>query len=108
MTSFDMNKEKIEILIKKRIEQNFPNCEFTIENVSHKHKKHPQNIKGSETHFIISLESDKFFKLSILDRQRYLINILGKNYKCEVICESPYDPENKKLTAKANPSRQLK
>ena len=33
----------------------------------------------SETHFIISLESDKFFKLSILDRQRYLINILGKN-----------------------------
>ena len=39
MTSFDMNKEKIEILIKKRIEQNFPNCEFTIENVSHKHKK---------------------------------------------------------------------
>ena len=79
MTSFDMNKEKIEILIKKRIEQNFPNCEFTIENVSHKHKKLPQNIKGSETHFIISLESDKFFKLSILDRQRYLINILGKN-----------------------------
>ena len=25
------------------------------------------------------------------------INILGKNYKCEVINESPYDPENKKI-----------
>ena len=60
------------------------NKEIEIEDIeivdnSHKHKKHPQNIKGSETHFIISLESDKFFKLSILDRQRYLINILGKN-----------------------------
>ena len=25
------------------------------------------------------------------------INILGKNYKCEVVNESPYDPENKKI-----------
>ena len=72
-----MNKGKIQLLIEKKIRKNFPNSNFSIENTSRKHKKHKQNIKGEETHFIITLESYKFLKLSKLDRQKYLINILG-------------------------------
>ena len=73
-----MNKGKIQLLIEKKIRENFPNSFFSIENTSSKHKKHKQNIiKGEETHFIITLESYKFSKLSKLDRQKYLINILG-------------------------------
>ena len=71
-----MNKGKIQLLIEKKIRENFPNSFFSIENTSSKHKKHKQNIKGEETHFIITLESYKFLKLSKLDRQKYLINIL--------------------------------
>ena len=77
MTSFDMNKGKIELLIEEKIKKNFPNSNFLIENISTKHKKHKQNIIGEETHFIISLESNKFSKLSKLGRQKYFINILG-------------------------------
>ena len=72
-----MNKGKIKLLIEEKIKKNFPNSNFSIENTSSKHKKHKQNIKGEETHFIITLESYKFLKLSKLDRQKYLINILG-------------------------------
>ena len=72
-----MNKGKIKLLIEEKIKKNFPNSKFSIENTSSKHKKHKQNIKGEETHFIITLESYKFSKLSKLDRQKYLINILG-------------------------------
>ena len=64
MTSFDMNKGKIELLIEEKIKKNFPNSNFLIENISTKHKKHKQNITGEETHFIISVESNKFSKLS--------------------------------------------
>ena len=77
MTSFDLNKEKIEFLIEEKIKKNFPNSNFLIENISTKHKKHKQNITGEETHFIISVESNKFSKLSKLGRQKYFINILG-------------------------------
>ena len=77
MTSFDVNKEKIEFLIEEKIKKNFPNSNFLIENTSNKHKKHKQNISGEETHFLINLESYKFSKLSKLERQKYLINILG-------------------------------
>ena len=77
MTSFDMNKGKIELLIEEKIKKNFPNSNFLIENISTKHKKHKQNITGEETHFIISVESNKFSKLSKLGRQKYFINILG-------------------------------
>ena len=31
--------------------------------------------------------------------QKLEINILGKNYECVVINESPYDPENQKIRA---------
>ena len=72
-----MNKGKIELLIEEKIKKNFPNSNFLIENISTKHKKHKQNIIGEETHFIISLESNKFSKLSKLGRQKYFINILG-------------------------------
>ena len=72
-----MNKGKIELLIEEKIIKNFPNSNFLIENISTKHKKHKQNIIGEETHFIISLESNKFSKLSKLGRQKYFINILG-------------------------------
>ena len=72
-----MNKGEIKLLIEEKIRKNFPNSNFSIENTSSKHKKHKQNIKGEETHFIITLESYKFSKLSKLDRQKYLINILG-------------------------------
>ena len=72
-----MNKGKIKLLIEEKIRKNFPNSFFSIENTSSKLKKHKQNIKGEETHFIITLESYKFSKLSKLDRQKYLINILG-------------------------------
>ena len=74
-----MNKGKIQLLIEKKIRKNFPNSNFSIENTSEKHKKHKHNIKGDETHFVITLESCKFLKLSKLDRQKYLINILGDN-----------------------------
>ena len=57
-----MNKGKIKLLIKEKIRKNFPNSFFSIENTSSKHKKHKQNIKGEETHFIITLESYKFSK----------------------------------------------
>ena len=77
MTSFDVNREKIEFLIEEKIKKNFPNSNFLIENTSSKHKKHKQNIHGDETHFIISVESNKFSKLSKLGRQKYFINILG-------------------------------
>ena len=77
MTSFDMNKDNIELLIEKKIKKKFPNSNFLIENTSIKHKKHKQNISGEETHFLIYLESYKFFKLSKLERQKYFINILG-------------------------------
>ena len=73
-----MNKRKIELLIEKKIKKNFPNSNFLIENTSNKHKKHKQNISGEETHFLINLESYKFSKLSKLERQKYLINILGE------------------------------
>ena len=66
MTSFDVKKEKIELLIEEKIKKNFPNSNFLIENTSSKHKKHKQNIHGDETHFIINLKSKKFFKLSKL------------------------------------------
>ena len=78
MTSFDMNKGKIELLIQEIIKKRFPNSNFLIENISAKHKKHIQNIPGDETHFIISVESNKFSKLSRLEREKYFINILGK------------------------------
>ena len=77
MTSFDMNKDNIKLLIEKKIKEKFPNSYFLIENTSIKHKKHKQNISGEETHFLIYLESYKFFKLSKLERQKYFINILG-------------------------------
>ena len=77
MTSSDMNKGKIELLIQEIIKKRFPNSNFLIENISAKHKKHIQNIPGDETHFIISVESNKFSKLSKLGRQKYFINILG-------------------------------
>ena len=60
MTSFDVKKEKIELLIEEKIKKNFPNSNFLIENTSSKHKKHKQNIHGDETHFIINLKSKKF------------------------------------------------
>jgi len=72
-----MNKGKIELLIEEKIKKNFPNSNFLIENISTKHKKHKQNIIGEETHFMISVESNKFSKLSKLGRQKYFINILG-------------------------------
>ena len=72
-----MVKGKIELLIKKKIENNFPNSYFFIENTSKKHKNHKQNIKGEETHFVITLKTHKFSKLTIIERQRYIINILG-------------------------------
>ena len=78
MTSFDMNKKRIELLIEEKIKKNFPKAKFLIQNISDKHKKHKQNKQGDETHFIISLESNKFSKLSKLERQKYFINILGK------------------------------
>ena len=78
MTSFDINKKTIELLIEKKIKKHFPNSNFLIENTSNKHKKHKQNIQGNETHFIISLQSNKFSKLSRLEREKYFINILGK------------------------------
>ena len=65
MTSFDMNKEKIEILIKKRIEQNFPNCEFTIENVSHKHKKH-KFFQQDKFHLKIIIKSGIAYSLLVI------------------------------------------
>ena len=77
MTSSDMNKGKIELLIEEKIKKNFPNSNFLIENISTKHKKHKQNIIGEETHFMLSVESNKFSKLSKLGRQKYFINILG-------------------------------
>ncbi len=73
-----MNKDKIKLLIEEKVRKNFPNSEFSIENTSSKHKKHKQNIKGEETHFIITLQSNKFSKLSKLERQKYFIKILGK------------------------------
>ena len=78
MTSFDINKKNIELLIEKKIKKHFPNSIFLIENASNKHKKHAQNMQGNETHFIISLQSNQFSKLSKLERQKYFINILGK------------------------------
>ena len=78
MTSFDINKKTIELLIEKKIKKHFPNSNFLIENTSNKHKNHKQNMQGNETHFIISLQSNQFSKLSKLERQKYLINILGK------------------------------
>ena len=78
MTSFDINKKTIELLIEKKIKKHFPNSNFLIENTSDKHKKHKQNMQGNETHFIISLQSNQFSKLSKLERQKYFINILGK------------------------------
>ena len=78
MTSSDMNKGKIELLIEEIIKKKFPNSNFLIENISVKHKKHNQNISGDETHFIISIESNKFSKLSRLEREKFFINILGK------------------------------
>ena len=78
MTSSDMNKGKIELLIEEIIKKRFPNSNFLIENTSNKHKKHKQNIQGDETHFKINLKSKKFFKLSKLERQKYFINVLGE------------------------------
>ena len=78
MTSFDINKKNIELLIEKKIKKHFPNSNFLIENISNKHKKHKQNIQGDETHFKINLTSKKFVKLSRLERQKYFINILGE------------------------------
>jgi stress-induced morphogen len=72
-----MNKGEIELIIEKKIRKNFPNSNFSIKNTSIKHKKHKQNISGEETHFLIYLESYKFFNLSKLERQKYFINILG-------------------------------
>ena len=72
-----MKKGKIEVLIEEKIKKNFPDSNFVIENTSIKHKKHIQNIPGDETHFIINLESKKFSNLSKLERQKYLIDILG-------------------------------
>ena len=63
--------------MRKKIKKHFPNSNFLIENTSNKHKKHKQNILGEETHFLINLESCRFSKLSKLERQKYLINILG-------------------------------
>jgi len=45
MTSSDMNKGKIELLIEEIIKKKFPNSNFLIENISVKHKKHNQNIQ---------------------------------------------------------------
>ena len=73
-----MYKKRIELLIEAKIKKNFPKAKFLIENTSDKHKKHKQNKQGDETHFIISLKSNKFSKLSKLERQKYFINILGK------------------------------
>ena len=79
MTSFDMNKGKIELKIEEKIKKNFPTSKFLIKNISYKHKTHKQNIKGDESHFIINLESKKFLKLSRLDRQKFFLKILGDN-----------------------------
>ena len=78
MTSLDMNKGKIELLIEEKIKSNFPDSIFSIENTSYKHRKHKYNISGNETHFVINLESKKFYNLSKLERERYIIKILGK------------------------------
>ena len=51
MTSFDMNKGKIELKIEEKIKKNFPTSKFLIKNISYKHKTHKQNIKGDETQF---------------------------------------------------------
>ena len=50
MTSFDVKKEKVELLIEEKIKKNFPNSNFLIENTSSKHKKHKQNIRKFSKH----------------------------------------------------------
>ncbi len=100
MTSFDINKKTIELLIEKKIKKHFPNSNFLIENTSNKHKKHKQNIQGDETHFKINLKSKKFFKLSKLERQKYFINILGEEIinKVHSISFKLTAPNEKKLS----------
>ena len=95
-----MSKGKIELLIKEKIKKKFPNSIFLIENTSVKHKRHKQNISGHETHFIISLESNKFSKLSKLERQKYFINILGEEIinKVHSISFKLTAPNEKKLS----------
>ncbi len=77
MTSFETNKGEIQLLIEEKIKKNFPNSAFSIKNTSKKHIKHKHNVGGYETHFEISIESTKFFKLSRLERQKHLIKIIG-------------------------------
>ena len=72
-----MNKGKIQILIENKIKKNFPDSFFELVNDSKKHSKHKQSPPGLETHFILTLKSNKFSQLSRLERQKYLIEILG-------------------------------
>tara|TARA_B100000029_G_scaffold511885_1_gene607071 strand:+ start:3061 stop:3321 length:261 start_codon:yes stop_codon:yes gene_type:complete len=67
----------IEALIKEKIKKKFPDAIFFVENTSNKHKNHKQNKGGNETHFVITVKSKKFSKLSNLQRHKLFLKILG-------------------------------
>ncbi len=69
----------IKNIIIKKIKRNFPNAKFNIKDTTSKHLGHSQNNLKAESHFVINIESNKFSKLSKLDRQKFFFKILGKN-----------------------------
>ena len=68
---------RIEKLIEQKIKKELPDAIFSIKNTSDKHKNHKQNKGGDETHFVITVKTKKFSKLSKLERHKLFFKILG-------------------------------
>ncbi len=69
----------LEFQLRKRLETTFSPALLNIENQSHLHKGHAgvQDVKSSETHFKITIDSDKLKPLSRLQAHRMILDSLG-------------------------------
>ena len=89
-------KNNIESLILKKYEPNF----FTVIDVSEQHKGHQNFEEGVESHFEITIVSEKFTNLSRIERHRMLNRTLKEEFLSDLhsVVLKIYTPEEYKIT----------
>lgn len=89
-------KNNIETLILKKYEPKF----FTVIDVSEQHKGHQNFEEGVESHFEITIVSEKFTNLSRIERHRMLNRTLKEEFLSDLhsVVLKIYTPEEYKIT----------
>lgn len=70
--------------IKVRLEKHFPNCDFEIVNQSHLHSGHAGSPNTGQSHFHLTIVSDKFSGISRVKRHQMVYEIFDDLLKSDI------------------------